>query len=224
MNPSLFLLFRDAYLTGWAVAAPIGPVNLEIMRRGLRHGAMAGLMVGTGACCVDGLYMLLFSLGVRAAAGTSPLMAGLYLVGGGLLAWLGWGALREALNLFRRRKDGAASLLGTGAEGERTSLLRCYLVGLGMTASNPLTIAFWSALSLQFAKLALGERLLATGAIMAGCFSWVVLINMLVAFARGWIGARLFSAVTFVGGTTILCYGLVFLGRGAMMIRHLVSG
>lgn len=224
MNPNILLLFRDAYLTGWAVAAPIGPVNLEIIRRGLRHGALAGVMVGAGACCVDGAYMLLFSLGVRAAAGSSILMAGLFLLGGGLLTWLGYGALREALNLFRRRKEGAAAMLEGGAEGSRASLLRCYLVGLGMTASNPLTIAFWSSLSLQFAKLPLSERMLATAAIMTGCFSWVVLINLIVAFARGWIGPRLFSAVTFVGGATILCYGLVFLGRGAMMIRQLVSG
>src|SRR5438270_11011570 len=50
---------------GIGAAAPIGPVNVEIARRTLRGGAMAGFALGCGAVTVDVTDAILstFSLG-----------------------------------------------------------------------------------------------------------------------------------------------------------------
>src|SRR5437660_5427360 len=60
----LWLLGKGLGL-GVGAAAPIGPVNVEIARRTLRGGAMAGFALGCGAVTVDVTDAILstFSLG-----------------------------------------------------------------------------------------------------------------------------------------------------------------
>ncbi len=41
---------------GMAVAAPIGPVNLIVIRRTLRYGALNGFLSGGGAAAGDALF------------------------------------------------------------------------------------------------------------------------------------------------------------------------
>lgn len=208
MIPTLLLL-KTAYITGWMVAAPIGPVNLEIIQRGLRQRPLAGFMVGLGAICIDGMYLLLFSLGLRLVMQWPWVQSLLFVLGGALLCWLAVRSLRDGVRLLRQ-----SALAADAVAKPPVSLRGCYLIGLAMTGSNPMTIAFWSALSLQFTELAMGLRLLACGVMMLGCLSWVLLVTGIIAFARRWIGPRMMGTVTLVGGTVVLLYGLFFLARG----------
>src|SRR3954469_25980234 len=59
--PPLALLARGLLL-GLGAAVPIGPVNVEIARRALRGGFLAGFALGCGAVSVDVLYAVLSSL------------------------------------------------------------------------------------------------------------------------------------------------------------------
>src|SRR5215213_940832 len=49
-------------LLGLGAAIPIGPVNVEIARRALRHGFWAGVALGLGAVTVDVFYAIVSTL------------------------------------------------------------------------------------------------------------------------------------------------------------------
>ncbi|GEM_PF-3285836 len=251
MNSSLLLLLQKAYATGWLVAAPIGPVNLEIIRRSLRYRLLAGFLVGCGACCVDATYLFLFSAGMVEILRLPFVRALAFLLGGGFLAWLGILALLDARKFARQIPNSKSVDRGqiartplpqtAGANPEkapknpkesdarenpegraggapaqtRSPLLKCYLVGIGMTATNPMTIAFWSALSLGFANLNLGHRLAASASVLAGAMSWILLLMTMLAFVRRWVGPRLFAIVNLAGGAVVLYFGMRFLWQGS---------
>ncbi len=233
MDPALLALFRRAYATGWLVAAPIGPVNLEIIRRSLRYRLAAGFLVGCGACCVDAAYLILFSAGLGEILRYPGVRAAAFLAGGALLTWLGALALRDARRFARggavdpvaasaAASPGASAteaFLGAeaGAGAKTISLRRCYLVGVGMCATNPMTIAFWSALALSFVGLPVGWRVGASAAVLLGAFSWVTALTLILAAARRWVGPALFTIVNLLGGLALVYFGLGFLWRGALM-------
>lgn len=233
--PELFALLQKSYATGWLVAAPIGPVNLEIIRRGLHRGLLSGFLVGLGACCVDLAYFCLFSVGLGSVLVLPWVNRTAHLLGGAILCWIAGGALAETRKYgIQARKARQTENDGSGGEAPPASPspellpfhhrpLGSYLVGIGMTATNPMTIAFWSALALEFANLPLGWRMAAGASLLSGCLSWVLLLTALLAFARQWVGPRLFMLVTLAGGSVVLYFGLRFLWRGLAAEAWLLS-
>lgn len=51
-------------LLGLTLAAPIGPVNLEIIKRGLNSGFKQAFLTGAGAMCADTTYLILIFFGL----------------------------------------------------------------------------------------------------------------------------------------------------------------
>ena len=61
-------------LLGWSVAWPPGPINAEMIRRGLTRGFWPAYSVGLGACTGDFLWALAVALGAGAIATLLALM------------------------------------------------------------------------------------------------------------------------------------------------------
>src|SRR5581483_10786166 len=61
--PSLLPLACYGVVLGWSVAWPPGPINAEIIRRGLARGFWPACAVGFGASTGDALWALLVVLG-----------------------------------------------------------------------------------------------------------------------------------------------------------------
>ncbi len=221
MDTALLVLLQKSYATGWLVAAPIGPVNLEIIRRGLQHNLLSGFLVGFGACCIDATYLSIFSAGLGTVLQIEWVRTLAFFVGGIFLCWIGVGALLGARAFQSPIVEGDAPEEKPGRFA--TGPLGSFVVGLGLTAANPMTIAFWSALSLEFSEFPLWQRFLASACVLAGCFSWVTLLIGILAFARQWVGPKLFAVVTFAGGVCVLFFGCSFIARGVRLEELLAS-
>src|SRR2546423_11821981 len=131
-------LILKGILLGLGAAVPIGPVNVEIVRRTLRGGFFAGFALGCGAVTVDVCYAILSSLGFGLLL-NRPIFYWPLSVGGiALLTYLGvmcWiGALRARQTLTEAAE---------GAEPGQSSTLSGYITGLLMTLLNPMTLGFW---------------------------------------------------------------------------------
>jgi len=59
-----------AFILGFIVAVPVGPIAILIFQRSLSLGYLAGLASGIGAALADGLFAFLASLGIAALAET----------------------------------------------------------------------------------------------------------------------------------------------------------
>src|SRR5688572_17456958 len=145
-------LFFRGVLFGIGAAAPIGPVNVEIARRALRHGFFAAFALGCGAVTVDVTYAILASLSVGRLLQTDQASRPWFywpmtIAACGFLSFLGIMSIRGArtvaradiLHQSRRSRDRARApklpIVPRTAGG--------YVTGLLMTGLSPMTLAFW---------------------------------------------------------------------------------
>src|SRR5262245_11456627 len=94
-NGSLTLLLGGV-LMGLSIAAPIGPVNLEMINRGLRQGFRAAFLVGLGSTLADAIYIALAYAGADPLSHQGWARIVLFTAGALVLGYLGVGALRAA--------------------------------------------------------------------------------------------------------------------------------
>src|SRR5437763_1564805 len=96
----LAVLARGVVL-GLGAAVPIGPVNVQIARRALRHGFLAGFALGCGAVTADITYAALSSLSFARLLNRPPATQVIGAAGVLLLAYLGVSCFRAAAQAWR---------------------------------------------------------------------------------------------------------------------------
>lgn len=201
MNPVDAGLAVRGFLLGFAVAAPVGPIGVLVIRRTLAVGPRTGFVSGLGAATADAGYGCVAALGLTAATRLLVSHAGLLRVGGGLfLCWFGIRTL-----LARSAPAGAAGV-------SRGGLWAAYASTLFLTVTNPMTILSFAA---AFAGLGLAEEargseagLALVTAVFLGSMLWWALLSGAVGLLRGRIGARALLAVNWVAGVLLVGFGL----------------
>ena len=209
-----FALLKFGILLGIGAAAPIGPVNVEIARRTLRGGFMAGFAIGCGAVSVDVLYAVLASQGLKRVLDRPAVALTLGALGSAVLLYLATMCLRAACRALKVDPLAAES---TAAAPPRSSARNAYVTGVLMTLFNPLTLAFWFV-AVPGAVGPITEEprrdlpMICAG-VFVGTLGWVVLFTGVLAvlgrFRRPWWTALADAA----GGTTLLAFALLALWR-----------
>jgi len=173
-DPSLFSVVATGLLLGWSVAWPPGPINAEIVRRGLSRGFAPAIAVGLGACTGDFAWALGIALGAGRIAerpGVRPALAAISLA---LLLFLAATFLSAAARSWRRTRAGLPLEVPRRLDGSRGG----FLLGLAMALSSPWNIAFWLAVIGQQAgaELELGRSLLLAGSVVAAAALWTLFL------------------------------------------------
>src|SRR5215831_13458365 len=164
LQPGLLL---SGVALGVSIAAPIGPVNVAMIQRGLHEGFAGAFLLGVGSTVADLIYILLAYAGADPLAHLSWARLLLFLAGAMVMGWLGYGALRAAL----RTAPDAGS-----AEAPAAPNRSAFVSGFLITIVNPMTIAFWlgilSASLAARARAPLWVESLYIGALALGCLLW----------------------------------------------------
>ena len=189
------------FLLGFAVAAPVGPIGVLVIRRTLALGPRAGFVSGLGAASADAAYGCVAALGL--AAVTHLLVANAdWLRGGGGLFLCGLG-VRTLLARPASRQE---------AGGSPGGLWTAYGSTLLLTVTNPMTILSFAA---AFAGLGLADGVTGPGtgiplvaAVFLGSMCWWALLSGTVGLLRGTIGARALRAVNWSAGVLLVGFGL----------------
>jgi L-lysine exporter family protein LysE/ArgO len=213
--PSALGVFAKGVLLGWGAAVPIGPVNVQIARRALRHGFVAGFVLGCGAVTVDVCYAVLTSLGMARLTAAPALGWSLRVGGMTLLAYLGlmcFRSEREAWHADPVTTGGAPATqphVRRGAGGD-------YVVGLLMTLLNPMTLAFWfvavpaivgtAAAGNSSADDTRRDLPLVCAGVFAGTISWVVCFAGTLAWAGRFRRNWWLAAADAAGGAALLVF------------------
>lgn len=182
---------------GVALAAPIGPVNIEIISRGIRFGFLSGWFVGLGAASVDAIYALLVVSGLTPLADSPSLRFPLFLAGGVMLAFVGSNSLRTALS---REPERAVVPPHPG---------RSYVTGLLIAALSPMGIVYWLSVGAALVAEAVGRvgtvgAPVLVGGVFLGLLVWVTTVSVLARIARRFVTGRGMKWVTGVSGVIIL--------------------
>jgi threonine/homoserine/homoserine lactone efflux protein len=203
-----------ALLMGLAAAAPMGPVNMMAVRRGVAAGWRHTLACGIGAVFGD---LVLFSL---ALLGGRFLLPGLYdaklriilaAIGAAVLVPVGiyfftlaFKDHRKAFKSARRRWSEGPIPARLAAEAAQSA---------AMTIFNPLTMLYWVAVTsnwLPTADSVLGYRAPAWGILMAGAgmMAWFTALIVFVRFIPNHIGATFFRLANAILGLILLGFGM----------------
>jgi threonine/homoserine/homoserine lactone efflux protein len=182
-------MLLNGLVLGWSVAWPPGPVNAEMIRRGLLPkerggGFWAAWPIGLGACAGDFMWAFGVSLGAGALLNSPSVRRALGIVSLLLLLVLAAMFARSAWRIFRSHRctEGAAS------PAERKQ--RGFLLGFFFALSSPWNIGFWFAVigSQTSVQGSLIRSLELAGAVVLGALSWTLVLCAAVK-----IGARMFA-------------------------------
>lgn len=207
MPASNLHLLGSSILLGWGAAVPIGPINLEMMRRNLTYGARFGVGIGLGACSADLTYVVLLCVGALALLNHAVTLQIIGIIGSCILAWFGWSALR-------------AKALTIGDTGNKpASIAKSWLEGYLLTLINPFTILFWASVSAQLLTLTAAHStaiLIAATGVMLGTFSWVCIYNTVLHITRHKLTPRAIRGLNIAGGLILIGFSLYGLGNAVI--------
>src|SRR5450432_968310 len=135
----------NGLVLGWSVAWPPGPVNAEMIRRGLQPkseggGFWAAWRIGLGACTGDFLWALGVSAGAGAIMNTPRVRLILGVVSLVLLLVL---AATFSIGAWRTARSHRAD--SEGIEAKKRRRMPGYFLGLSFALTSPWNIGFWLA-------------------------------------------------------------------------------
>jgi threonine/homoserine/homoserine lactone efflux protein len=198
---ALELLFKGV-LAGFAISAPVGPVNVLCFSRTLSKGRMAGLISGLGAATADTIY--------GGIAGFSISFIILFLlheefwirlVGGMLLIGIG---IRYYFKKPQSLED----------EKQKKSTHSDYISALLLNLTNPTTVLSFLAV---LAALGMGQhkswwlKLLLVAGIFCGAMLWWIAIVVAGSHFRGRFDDRAMLWMNRIAGLAIGGFGIVTL-------------
>lgn len=126
------MTFLKGLLLGFSVAAPVGPIGLLCVRRSLQDGAAHGFATGLGAAIADTIYGLIAALGLTFISSLLIENAESIRIFGGLLLFF------FGLKIFFTKP------IAQNIEFKRKSIKGAFLSSFLLTATNPLTILFFT--------------------------------------------------------------------------------
>lgn len=212
MSPIEFVgLVAYGMLIGVALAAPIGPINVEIISRGIRYGFRSGWYVGLGALTADTIYATIIVSGLTPIADRPALRVPLFLAGAAMLGWVGATSLRSAI------KPSAH------VELARPSGNRSYLAGFLIALLSPMGIVYWLSVGAALVAEAvdrvgqIGTPVLVIGVVL-GLLTWVTALSAIAQVSRRFVTGQGMRWITGTSGVVILGFAIWFLIQGITAI------
>ncbi|RNA66134.1 LysE family transporter [Alteribacter keqinensis] len=191
-------------LLGISLAAPIGPVSLEMLKKGLFLGFCGAIAVGLGGLSADFVFMSVIYAGA-ATLFTHPLLqGGMMITGAAMLLFLG----------FQSFSKPVSSSLAERSETDVTCL-KSYFIGFGIAILNPLNLMFWfgiygSTLTNLSQNHTTAVVLIDSFYILLGVLLWNLLIASLVHGLRTSINDRTIYLINIAAGVLLLFFGVTF--------------
>lgn len=188
---------------GLAVAAPMGPVNIMIIHRGVKHGFASAFVAGLGAVVGDTLYAAVAAFGVTAISDTVENHIGLIqLVGGFLL--IGFGS-----NLVFRTPHPEARV----DEDTRLSMIGAAVSSFVLAVTNPALLLGFIAIFAGLDEIGrapdnwVSAAELSVGVLLGGLIWWFVLANV-VAHFRNRITLPWLRTINIAAGLALAAFGV----------------
>ena len=199
-SADLLSAFLIGAVAGYAIAIPVGPIALLIVRTGLRRGFVVAAAAGAGTATVDLIYAILaVVVGSAVTSALASVVAPMRLAAAAVLIYL------AARLLMRSHRTGAA----LDSTDER-SAARTYLLFLGLTLLNPATVAYFVTLAVGLPEIAqdAGSRIaFAVGAALAS-LSWQSVLAAIGAALHTRLTPRIEFATTLLSAAILLGFAL----------------
>lgn len=203
MNTDLLSGLIDGLIAGYGIAIPIGAISLLIIDLSMRHGFRLGFAAGAGAASVDFSFALLAAFAGDALSGViAPYESSIQTLSGITLIMIAiWGVI----NYSRRT---SSTINNPSAPGKP---LKIFVQFIALTAINPLTIAYFSALILSREAGSIISLITKVSFVLGAgfaSFSWQLFLAALGSFAQERLDPRFQVFTTLFGNAVIIVLGI----------------
>ena len=184
--------FVIGVFAGYAIAIPVGPIALLILRTGMRDGLRAAMAAGAGTATADLVYATIaMAAGPALVVLIAPVLLPARLIAAGLLLVLAARQLR------------AVDFRGTA--GAPVATARTYATVLALTLLNPATVIYFASLAVGLPTISsdLGARTLFVIGAALSSLSWQWLLAGAGSALHGRVPPRL-ARVTGIVSSAII--------------------
>ena len=204
------LILPVGFIIGILVAAPVGPVNVLCIQRGVERGFWGGIAAGLGAMFGDGLIALCAALGVGAISGAVEYHRMTIQVLGGLVL------IAFGVKLYRTRPR----IIMAMGEGQAETL-RDFVWDIPqtflLTITNPGAVlglfAIFGGVSSFVEVDGYIEALAIVAAVMSGSLAWWVGLSHLIGRFRHRITGERLGLINQIAGLLLLGFGVLLVGE-----------
>lgn len=205
----MLILFLKGALLGFALAAPVGPINLLCMKRSLEHGRRAGYITGLGAATADTLYGAVAAFGLTFISDWLEEYRGeLSVVGGIFFLILG-------ILLIRKRSVAVAP------EERVSSKRNLYFSTVLLTLSNPAVVfSFLTAFAAIKLNTHDGDHVrtiyaaFATVGVFCGSMIWWIFLATISSKFRKKLDETAIRRINIGAGVLLIIFAIVIVSRG----------
>jgi len=198
-------------LLGLSLAAPIGPVNLEIIKRGLKSGFTQAFLTGAGAMSADATYLTLIFFGLISFLNLPLMKIFLGVAGSIILVYLGATSIKEYCGKSLTNKKQPHRLFKNS-----------YTAGYVLAFFSPMTIVWWTGV---FGALLAGQATPTTSmnaflsclSILLGCFLWVIFLSAALHWGKKIIAEKVIRFISLIAGIFLVGFGFYFLCRAIFL-------
>ncbi len=194
-------LILEGIVLGLSVAAPIGPTNIEMIRRGLKGGFWCCVLFAAGVELALVAYLAAIFGGLSFLTEVELFNVILSAFGILVLFYMGYVNIKDAfeqhnLNIDAREQDD-----------------RHFISGILLTITNPAVLLFWSGIigaNVAARDFSLQNSLMISGGILIGVTIWFLALSALLHGGRRYITPRVFGYISAIAGLVLIGFGLSF--------------
>jgi threonine/homoserine/homoserine lactone efflux protein len=194
-------LILEGIALGLSVAAPIGPTNIEMIRRGLKGGFWSCLLFGAGVEVALVAYLAAIFGGLSFLTEVELFNVVLSAFGILVLFYMGYVNIKDAFEHHSLNLD---------AKGQDD---RHFVSGILLTITNPAVLLFWSGIigaNVAARDFSLHNSLMISGGILIGVTIWFLALSALLHGGRKHITPKVFRYVSAIAGLVLIGFGLSF--------------
>ncbi len=213
----MITLIVSSVVLGLSIAAPVGPINVEIMRRGLTYGFWPALCVGLGGMSSDLLLMGAMFFGLGTILAWTWVQVVLMLTGCVVLVHSGLASLWSRVSTEIAVEEARTKQRGVP--------LTSYLKGAVIACTNPMNILFWvsiygSVLSGALQQENIFRSFLISSMVFIGIGLWNMNLAFFVHFGRYLMKLSVLKWVQNAAALVLIYYGLKFGWQGLMIFKE----
>ncbi|MGP8152848.1 MAG: LysE family transporter [Smithella sp.] len=199
-------------ILGLSLAAPIGPVNVEIIKRGLNSGFKQAFLTGAGAMSADSTYLTFIFFGLTSFLNIAFIKIVLGIAGSFILIYLG---LVSAKDIFHK---------AVVENQSRRMYKNSFITGYVLAISSPMTIIWWAGvfgalLASQTNAQTNLSTFLSCLSILLGCFIWVFFLTIALHWGKKIINEKMVGFISLIAGIFLIVFGIYFLYRTIILIK-----
>lgn len=198
-------------ILGISLAAPIGPVNAEMIKRGLSTGFWGSFNVRLGGAIANILLLLLAYFGLGSIIKYPKVIFTISIIGVIALIYLGVKNIFKAIS----KQFLNLNLNNNYSKTPQYSINNGLLVGFSLSFASPIGLMFWlstfaTSMQQESPNVFNLNDLLINLFIILGVLIWGFFISMILHFFSKIINEKKLRIVTFISGLILIYFGIKY--------------